>query len=66
MSIEVETFSEPLVAVRRVLEDADEALLGVAFVQQRGVNLIERQLKSVRQGRLITTTVFGSTTQPGP
>jgi hypothetical protein len=28
-------------AVRRALNGADEALLGVAFVQQRGVNLLE-------------------------
>ena len=31
----VETFAEPLPAIRRVLAGADEALLGVAFVQRR-------------------------------
>src|SRR3954449_8555433 len=63
--ITVETFDQPLAAVRRVLEDADEALLGVAFVQQRGVNLIERQLAGLRDARLVCTTVFGSTTSNG-
>jgi hypothetical protein len=65
VSIEVETFSEPLAAVRHVLDGADEALLGVAFVQQRGVNLIERQLGSLGARPLVTTTVFGSTTSQG-
>jgi hypothetical protein len=54
-----------LAAVRRVLAGADEILLGVAFVQQRGINLLERQLQSVGAGRLVTTTVFGSTTSQG-
>lgn len=61
----VETYDEPLTAVRRVLGGADEALLGVAFVQQRGVNLLERQLKALPSGRLVSTTVFGSTTAQG-
>lgn len=51
--------------MRRVLAGADEILLGVAFVQQRGINLLEQQLKSVETGRLVTTTVFGSTTRQG-
>lgn len=63
--ITVETFERPLAAVRHVLDGADEALLGVAFVQQRGVNLIERQLVALRTGRLVCTTVFGSTTSTG-
>ena len=63
--ITVETFERPVDAVRRVLDGADEALLGVAFVQQRGVNLIERQVASLREGRLVCTTVFGSTTSTG-
>src|SRR4051794_40513706 len=63
--ITVETFDQPLAAVRRVLDDADEALLGVAFVQQRGVNLIEHQLAGLRDGRLVCTTAFGSTTSTG-
>jgi hypothetical protein len=61
----VETYDEPLTAVRRVLGDADEALLGVAFVQQRGVNLLERQLRALPSRRLVSTTVFGSTTTQG-
>src|SRR4051794_9803244 len=63
--VEVETHARPLQAVRRVLEGADEALLGVAFVQQRGVNLLQHQLRAVPAGRLVTTTVFGSTTGQG-
>src|SRR5919202_1402197 len=63
--ISVETFDQPLAAVRRVLDGADEALLGVAFVQQRGVNLIEPQLAGVGDARLVCTTAFGSTTSTG-
>jgi hypothetical protein len=65
MAVHVEVHREPLVAVRRVLLDADEAVLAVAFVQQRGVNLLERQLARLPRGRLVTTTVFGSTTVQG-
>jgi len=64
-SVHVESFREPLEAVRRVLDGADEALLGVAFVQRRGVNLVERALQNVGSGRLVITTVFGSTTSEG-
>jgi hypothetical protein len=39
--------------------------LASAFVQQRGVNLLEPQLRTIGIGRLITTTVFGSTTSQG-
>ena len=65
VEVHVEPFRDPLDAVRRVLEDAEEALLGVAFVQRRGVSLIERQLRSVGSGRLVATTVFASTTAQG-
>jgi hypothetical protein len=64
-SVCVEAFDDPLTAVRGILDGADEALLGVAFVQQRGVNLLEPQLKTVARGRLVATTVFGSTTMQG-
>jgi hypothetical protein len=63
--VHLESFREPLESVRRVLEGADEAILGVAFVQRRGVSLVERQLQTVGVGRLVTTTVFGSTTGEG-
>ena len=63
--IEVDTYSEPLTAVRQVLDGADDALLGVAFVQQRGVNLLERELATLGRGRLVATTVFGATTVQG-
>jgi len=65
LTVHVESIREPLEAVRRVLDGADEAILGVAFVQRRGVSLVERQLQSVGAGRLVTTTVFGSTTSDG-
>jgi hypothetical protein len=65
MAVQVEVHREPLVAVRRVLANADEAVLAVAFVQQRGVNLLERQLARLPAGRLVATTGFGSTTAPG-
>ena len=39
--IDVEPYADPLAAVRSVIAEADEALLGVAFVQQRGINLLE-------------------------
>jgi hypothetical protein len=61
----LETYRDPLLAVRRVLAGADEALLGVAFVERRGVNLVERQLGAVGRTRLVATTVFGSTTEQG-
>ena len=48
-----------------MLDGADEAILGVAFVQRRGVSLVERQLQTVGAGRLVATTVFGSTTSEG-
>ena len=63
--VDVEVYAEPLAALRGVLDGADEALLGVAFVQQRGVNLLERRLATLTVGRLVTTTVFGSTTIQG-
>lgn len=64
--VEVETHHDQLTAVRRVLDGADEALLGVAFVERRGVNLLERQLAALgRGGRLVATTAFGTTTGPG-
>jgi HKD family nuclease len=63
--VDVETHQDQLAAVRRVLDGADEALLGVAFVQQRGVNLLERQLATIGCGRLVATTAFGTTTTQG-
>src|ERR1700712_1360090 len=63
--VDVETHRDQLAAVRRVLDGADEALLGVAFVERRGVNLLEHQLSTVGRGRLIATTTFGTTTIQG-
>ena len=46
-------------SVRSVLDNADEALLVVAFVQSAGVNLVEHQLKRLgKAGRLVLTTTF--------
>ena len=63
--VSVESVAAPLDAIRRVLDGADEVLLGVAFVHQRGVNLLKHQLKPVPSVRLVATTVFGSTTADG-
>src|SRR3954464_4256604 len=64
--ITVETFDQPLAAVRRVLDGADEALLGVAFVQQRGVNLVGPQLAEVADARVVCTSGCAPATAPGP
>ena len=64
-AVSVESVTAPLEAIRRVLDGADEALLGVAFVHQRGVNLLKHQLRPVVSVRLVATTVFGSTTADG-
>jgi hypothetical protein len=60
----VSTRGEPflLAELRGILEDADEALLCVAFADNKGVNLLERQLRDLGAGgRLLTTTTFGTT-----
>jgi hypothetical protein len=53
-------------AVRGVLADADEAFLCVAFVQERGIHLLERELDALRRrkarSRLLVTTTFQTTT----
>jgi hypothetical protein len=64
-AVSVESVAAPLEAIRRVLDGADEALFGVAFVHQRGVNLLKHQLTPVPEVRLVATTVFGSTTADG-
>jgi HKD family nuclease len=52
-----------LPAIRTALREADEALLCVAFVNRRGINLLEPQLSALsRRCRLLVTTVFGGTT----
>jgi hypothetical protein len=47
--------------IRSTLTGADSAFLCVAFVSLEGVNLLKRQLEGVAEARLLTTTVFGST-----
>jgi HKD family nuclease len=52
-------------AVRSTLDRAEEAFLCVAFVQERGLHLLERELEGLRSrkapGRLLVTTTFQTT-----
>lgn len=58
--------ASPLTEVRRVLNGADEALMCVAFVHARGLNLVAAQLPTDgRRTRLLATTAFGTTTAQG-
>lgn len=51
-------------AVRSTLTSADTALLCVAFVADAGVHLVGRELEKLgANGRLLATTVFGSTSE---
>jgi hypothetical protein len=53
-------------AVRQALTGADEAFLCVAFVQERGLHLLERELDALRKRqvrtRMLVTTTFATTT----
>jgi HKD family nuclease len=55
-------------AVRGALAGADETFLCVAFVQEKGLHLLERELDGLRRrsvpARLLVTTTFATTTQP--
>jgi HKD family nuclease len=55
-------------AVRGALSDADEALLCVAFVQEKGLRLVERELEGLQRrrvpARLLVTTTFATTSAP--
>jgi HKD family nuclease len=55
-------------AVRGVLADADEAYLCVAFVQEKGIHLVEKELDDLRRRgaptRLLVTTTFATTSEP--
>jgi hypothetical protein len=52
-------------AVRSTLADADEAFLCVAFVQEKGLHLLEKELDALRlrkvRSRLLVTTTFQTT-----
>ena len=69
MDVETVTTSDRslLRAVRGTLDGAAEALLCVAFVQQRGVHLVEKELRALAarraETRLVVTTTFDATTQ---
>jgi HKD family nuclease len=63
VEVSVPERSELLATVRGLVSAADEALLCVAFANQAGVRLLEGQLTTLGEGgRLLATTVFGSTT----
>jgi len=55
-------------AVREVLSDAEDAFLCVAFVQEKGVHLLQKELEALRRRRvrprLLVTTTFQTTSQP--
>lgn len=67
MYVETVTTSDRslLHAVRSTLEDADEALLAVAFVQEKGLYLLAKELEALRRrrarSRLLVTTTFQTT-----
>lgn len=67
MDVETVTTSDRtlLHAVRSTLETADEAFLCVAFVQEKGLHLLEKELEGLqRRGarrRLLVTTTFKTT-----
>lgn len=49
-------------SIRATLDEADEALLAVAFVSEAGVHLLRNQLKRLGpHTRLLVTTTFGTT-----
>jgi hypothetical protein len=52
-------------AVRTVLDKAEDALLCVAFVQEKGLHLLEKELEGLRRrrvrSRLLVTTTFQTT-----
>ncbi len=55
-------------AVRGTLDRAEEALLCVAFVQEKGIHLLEKELDGLRRRkaptRLLVTTTFKTTSMP--
>ena len=55
-------------AVRGTLADAEEAFLCVAFVQEKGIHLLEAELDALRRrrapARLLVTTTFKTTSAP--
>lgn len=55
-------------AVRSALADAEEAFLCVAFVQEKGIHLLETELETLQRrkapARLLVTTTFRTTSEP--
>ena len=63
VQVDIPGRDELLPAIRRVVTDADEALLCVAFANEAGVNLLAPALgRRPSRVRLLATTVFGDTT----
>ncbi|ABC83631.1 phospholipase D family protein [Anaeromyxobacter dehalogenans] len=68
MNVETVTTSDRslLHAVRATLNDAEEAFLCVAFVQEKGLHLLQNELEALRarnaRSRLLVTTTFQTTT----
>lgn len=51
--------------LRGVFDESQSALLCVAFINRRGVALLENEISRIgRNGRVLLTTVFGETTKP--
>jgi hypothetical protein len=44
--------------VQAVLREADEALLAVAFIDTKGLHLLEREMRTVRRLRILATSKF--------
>ena len=67
MEVETVTTSDRslLHAVRATLDGAEEAFLCVAFVQEKGIHLLEKELDGLRRrqahSRLLVTTTFQTT-----
>ncbi|WP_041454131.1 hypothetical protein [Anaeromyxobacter sp. K] len=69
MSMNVETVTTSdrslLHAVRATLDGAEEAFLCVAFVQEKGLHLLQKELEGLRargaRSRLLVTTTFQTT-----
>ena len=71
MHVETVTTSDRslLHAVRSTLDGAEEVFLCVAFVQEKGLHLLERELDELNRrkvrSRLLVTTTFQTTSPSG-
>ena len=61
-SIATSTDGSLLPAIRSVLKEAEEAMLCVAFVSEKGVYLLKKELESLQDNaKILVTTTFGTT-----